>query len=220
MPGRSKPNPNLVFNFGLLEGQCIEIMGKQVVLGRDKSADVQLDSPYVSRQHAEICFKGGHWSITDLESKNGVFINSYRIQPGKMTPLKNRDQVQIGSVSAFKFNDPEATVHESDLHLKSSGLWIDETNQDVYLYDQRLAPALSDQQFGLLAALLHNEGDVMTYDEIAKVLWPGASEGVERAAIDNLISRIRHRLAELDPNHDFIETVRGVGRRFRQKKIL
>jgi DNA-binding response OmpR family regulator len=41
---------------------------------------------------------------------------------------------------------------------------------------------------------------------------------VESAAMDNAISRLRSRLAELDPDHEYLETVRGVGRRFVQRE--
>ena len=188
-----------------------------LVIGRDPETTVQLDSPYVSRRHAEIKYEQGQCTITDLDSKNGVFVNTIRIKPTEPYQLRHGDQVQIGSVSTLIFQDPEATIHESDLPLKSSGLWVDESNNDIYLYDRRLNPALSKQQFCLLAALMGKRGDVMRYEEIEAVLWPGASEGVEQAAIDNIISRIRSRLVELDAEHDFIETVRGLGRRFQQK---
>jgi DNA-binding response OmpR family regulator len=41
---------------------------------------------------------------------------------------------------------------------------------------------------------------------------------VESAAIDNAISRLRDRLAEVDETHDYVVTVRGVGRRFIQRE--
>jgi hypothetical protein len=217
MSEHTNPNPSLNFTNGLLKGQKLLVKPPGLVIGRDPDLFLQLDSPYVSRRHAEISYERGLCSITDLDSKNGVFVNTVRIKPQEPYQLRHGDQVQIGSVSTFLFHDPEATIHESDLPLKSSGLWVDESNHDVYLYGQRLNPPLSTQQFCLLAALMGKRGDVMRYEEIEAVLWPGASEGVEQAAIDNTISRIRSRLVELDAEHDFIETVRGLGRRFQQK---
>ena len=217
MSEHTKPNPCLNFTDGLLKGQKLLVKPPGLVIGRDPELPAQLDSPYVSRRHAEIRYERGQCTITDLDSKNGVFVNTIRIKPKVPCQLRHGDRVQIGSVSSFHFYDPEATIHESELPLKSSGLWVDESNHDVYLYDRRLNPPLSKQQFRLLAALMGRRGDVMRYEEIEAVLWPGASEGVEQAAIDNTISRIRSRLVELDAGHDFIETVRGVGRRFQQK---
>jgi len=217
---RAVQNPTLLFTAGLREGERVELhRRKTCIIGRDPSADVQLDSSFVSRQHAEIAFQGGYWFIEDLFSKNGVFKNAVRIQPGERVSLFNRDRVQIGNISTFEFHDPEATVHESEMRMASPGLWLDEPNLDVVIRDKRLTPPLSPQQFTLLAALVHKDGDVMTNATIEDVLWPGAAGGVESAAIDNAISRLRSRLAELDEEHDYIETVRGVGRRFVQREV-
>ena len=91
------------------------------------------------------------------------------------------------------------------------------SNRDVFIEEKRLEPPLSTQQYTLLAALMHQQGDVMTNEVIADVLWPEAAGGVENAAIDNAISRLRSRLAELDPGHEYLETVRGMGKRFVQR---
>lgn len=210
----AQSNPSLKFTFGLNAGETLLIKGKAVVIGRDPSADIQLESPYVSRQHAEIIFEGGYWFITDLFSKNGVFKNADRIQPGRRIPLNDRDQVQIGSISVFEFQDPEITVRQFEMRMLSRGLWLDEPNRQVYVHNRLLEPPLSQQQFVLLSALVQHSGDIMTNEAIAEVLWPGATGGVESAAIDNAISRLRARLAELDQEHEYIETVRGFGRRF------
>lgn len=208
----------LIFTFGLRQGEQFQISEMSMVIGRDPSADIQLDSLYVSRQHAKIERQGGYWFLTDLYSKNGVYRNTHRIQPGKPVRLNHRDQVQIGSVSAFTFHDPERTVRQSEVRLLAPGLHLDHPNRDVYIQGGLLEPPLSPQQFTLLAALVKNEGTLVTNEEIAAVLWPEAAGGVESAAIDNAISRLRDRLSELDDAHDYIETVRGVGRRFVQRE--
>lgn len=209
--------PTLAFNFGLREGEKFQLDETSTVIGRDPSADVQIDSPFVSRQHAKIEKQGGYWYLTDLFSKNGVFRNTNRIQPGKQVLLNHRDQVQIGGVSAFEFHDPERTIHQSEVRPLVTGLKLDQPNRDVYIQSQRLDPPLSPQQFTLLTALVAKNGNIVTNEEMANVLWPEAAGGVENAAIDNAISRLRDRLAELDQTHDYIETVRGLGRRFVQK---
>jgi DNA-binding winged helix-turn-helix (wHTH) protein len=209
--------PTLLFISGLREGDWVQIQAESCILGRDPSVDVQVSSPFVSRQHAEIHRVGGYWYITDLFSKNGIFINQVRVAPGDPIALRDQDEVQIGSVTVFKFRDPEATIHESQIQMRSPGLWLDEPNRDVYLQDTRLAPPLTPQQFALLSLLFHRGHAVVTNEEIAEVLWPEAAGGVESAAIDNAISRLRKRLAELDSGHDYIETVRGVGKRLRQR---
>ncbi len=216
-PGREYPW--LVFTSGLREGERVQLQTRVCILGRDPSADIWIQSPVVSRQHAEISCDGGYWFIIDLHSKNGVFKNLVRLEPGKRATLVDGDRVQIGSASIFEFNDPEATVHDSNIRMMSPGLWLDESNHDVYVFDVRLEPPLSPQQFTLLQALFQKQGDVLTNEEIADCLWPEAAGGVSNAAIDNAISRLNRRLMELDETHRYIDTVRGVGRRFVQRKL-
>jgi len=213
-------DPSLIFTVGLRQGERISLRGESFVIGRDISADIQLESPYVSRHHAEISSEGGYWFVTDLHSKNGVYQNLTRIKPGTRMSLNDQDKIQIGSVSTFEFHDPAATIHQAEKRMLVLGLWLDEPNREVYVFNKRLTPILSPQQFTLLSELVSKADDVMTNDEIAAVLWPEAAGGVESAAIDNAISRLRDRLRELDDAHEYIETVRGVGRRFIQRKPM
>ncbi len=215
---QEKETPKLLFLSGIRAGEQVQLRGISCIIGRDPSADLQLDSPFVSRHHAEIRSEGVYWTIADLFSKNGVFRNKARIEPGTPVLLQNLDEIQIGSVSVFRFLDPEDTLLESDLQMHSPGIWLDELNREVYVHNERLEPPLSQQQYDLLRTLFHRQREVVTNEMIAETLWPGAAGGVESAAIDNAISRLRSRLAELDPDHEYLETVRGVGRRFVQRE--
>ena len=212
-----KENTKLLFISGINEGEQMQIQGKICIIGRDPSADISLDSPFVSRHHAEIRSEGVYWTIADLYSKNGIFRNKARIEPGEPVQLLNNDEIQIGSVSVFRFLDPEDTLLEADLQMRTPGIWLDELNREVYVHNNKLDPPLSQQQFDLLAVLFHHQREVVTNEMIADALWPGALGGIENAAIDNAFSRLRSRLAELDPEHEYLETVRGVGRRFVQR---
>ena len=51
-----------------------------IVVGRGDGAGLVLDDPSVSRQHARIAFDGAMWSITDLGSRNGTFVDGRRIR--------------------------------------------------------------------------------------------------------------------------------------------
>ena len=48
-------------------------------IGRDDAADLRIDSRRVSRRHAVINCEGGVYSIDDLDSTNGTFVNGERI---------------------------------------------------------------------------------------------------------------------------------------------
>ncbi|HEX5036285.1 MAG TPA: sigma 54-interacting transcriptional regulator, partial [bacterium] len=53
-------------------------------LGRGDDCDISVNDPYISTRHAEIEFLNGHYHIRDLNSRNGTFLNDYRISNTKM----------------------------------------------------------------------------------------------------------------------------------------
>jgi pSer/pThr/pTyr-binding forkhead associated (FHA) protein len=71
-------------------------IGSQTIrIGRDARNDVVLDDKAITRVHAEVTREGGTFYITDLNSRNGVWINKQRIS-GK-TPLELGVPVTIGA---------------------------------------------------------------------------------------------------------------------------
>jgi pSer/pThr/pTyr-binding forkhead associated (FHA) protein len=65
----------------------------EVVIGRALESNVSVDSPLVSRRHAAIKRGDAGYSVEDLESGNGVFVNGERVQTA---PLRPNDTLQIG----------------------------------------------------------------------------------------------------------------------------
>ena len=70
--------------------------GKNVVVGRDKSADLWVNDPLVSRNHLRISEVNGRWVVTDLKSTNGVFIYGKRIRPDSEYVLEGSGQICLG----------------------------------------------------------------------------------------------------------------------------
>jgi hypothetical protein len=53
---------------------------------------------YVSRRHAQVVADGSGYTLEDLGSENGTFVNDLRIAPNQPVPLRNGDLVQVGKV--------------------------------------------------------------------------------------------------------------------------
>jgi pSer/pThr/pTyr-binding forkhead associated (FHA) protein len=53
---------------------------------------------YISRRHAQIVANGRGYSIEDLGSENGTFVNDMRLAPNHPHVLRNGDIVQIGKL--------------------------------------------------------------------------------------------------------------------------
>ena len=53
----------------------------------------------VSRTHALLRFTGEAITLTDLNSSNGTFVNTERLEPHKPRALHNGDELMLGSLS-------------------------------------------------------------------------------------------------------------------------
>jgi diguanylate cyclase (GGDEF)-like protein len=87
--------PCLVVLDGPRLGECVNVHGVPVVIGRDPQADFQLPHPSVSRRHCAVWFEHGLTWIRDLRSKNGLVINGHRISRAL---LNEGDHIRLGDV--------------------------------------------------------------------------------------------------------------------------
>lgn len=68
-----------------------------IVVGRSPEAEVFLDDVTVSRHHAEFRHGSNGWSVRDVGSLNGTYVNRVRVDDQQ---LRGGDEVQIGK---FRF---------------------------------------------------------------------------------------------------------------------
>ena len=67
------------------------------IIGRAKSADVFINYPTVSRTHGALVRKdSGNWTVYDLGSKSGVYVNSQIVD--EKCPVHSGDVINIGGV--------------------------------------------------------------------------------------------------------------------------
>jgi FHA domain-containing protein len=71
-----------------------------LVLGRGERAEIRLEDPFASAQHARIYEQGNAVVIEDLHSTNGTYLNEELLQAPR--PLHPGDRVRIGE-SEFAF---------------------------------------------------------------------------------------------------------------------
>lgn len=65
-------------------------------IGRLKESDLCLLHENVSRQHAQVLYRGGTWFVVDLDSKWGTFLNGVRLTKHKPSSLAGGDLLRIG----------------------------------------------------------------------------------------------------------------------------
>ena len=64
-----------------------------LIIGRDRTCELCIDDPQISRQHARIMRRADVITIEDLNSSNGTFLNGVRVKTGA---LKLNDLVTLG----------------------------------------------------------------------------------------------------------------------------
>src|ERR1700722_19955995 len=71
-----------------------------LVLGRGDRAEIRLEDPFASSQHARVYEQGNTVVVEDLDSTNGTYLNEELLQTPR--PLHPGDRVRIGD-SDFSF---------------------------------------------------------------------------------------------------------------------
>jgi hypothetical protein len=74
-------------------GEQFPLERTQTTIGRTPDCDIFLDDVTVSRRHAIVARGASGFTIEDLGSLNGTFLNRHRIEKAD---LENGDEVQIG----------------------------------------------------------------------------------------------------------------------------
>lgn len=190
-------------------GQRTLIEDEALTIGRDDDCQLVIADRQVSRQHARITLESEGYVLHDLGSKNGTFVNGQEVKGRRV--LKDGDEIQIALCCRLVFVDAEATAPLL-FQQRATGLRLDLDSKRVWVAGKELDPPLSLAQYRLLELLYQEPGRVYSRDDVVAIVWPeDEREGISEQAIDALARRLRERLAELDPDAQYIVTVRGHG---------
>lgn len=101
--GSSLATATLLVLQGIDQGKRVHLGEGTASVGRSPQNTVPILDTEVSRHHAELRSQSGVWSVSDLESSNGTFVNGESI---RSQVLKHGDQIQVGrTVLLFSVED-------------------------------------------------------------------------------------------------------------------
>ena len=112
-------------------GDPIPLNFEVMTIGRRNSCDICLNFPNVSGVHCELSFRNGVWSVKDMGSTNGVFVNGERIlqrvlPPGTVLDIskKHHYKVVYDAPDGVEIEDPseEVEVNFSQSLMEKAGL--------------------------------------------------------------------------------------------------
>jgi len=212
MEQEQSEQPILTVLEGKYANQFWPIDQEEITLGRDDICDIVIPERQISRKHLKIISTENVFFIEDLNSRNGTWINGQRIQGTH--EIFDGDEIHVALAVRMRFVGSGATAPlPFELPNNIGGrLRIDRESRRVFIGDDEIDPPLSLPQYRLLELLFINDGGVCTRDAVVEAVWPDVmGEGVSEQAIDALVRRLRDRLAEHDPDVQYIVTVRGHG---------
>jgi predicted component of type VI protein secretion system len=90
---------------------------RAAILGRLDTNDIPIHDKKASREHAKIYLQGQKFSIVDLNSSNGTFVNGDQITKRQ---LEDGDEIEIGTIK-MRFDHPElAQAQQASMSKRKS----------------------------------------------------------------------------------------------------
>jgi transcriptional regulator with GAF, ATPase, and Fis domain len=124
------------------KGRLVPLGEAEVSVGRDQANAVPIDDLAASRHHCVIRLSGERFQLTDLESRNGTFVNGV---PVRQRVLEHNDQIRVGgSVFLFLRSVPAEVPGggEPDSAAVARSTVLLTSDHSIYLDADKLAKSL------------------------------------------------------------------------------
>ena len=151
--------------------------GRSITIGRRNNNDIVIENLAVSGHHAKIDAIGDGFVLTDLQSKNGCFVNEQLVTSHW---LKHGDVVNIGKHTlVFAYQDGEDRPEE--FGGQADQTIVMDTNQYREMVNNTPspppdAPEKKKQIVGVLSYLAGGEGEVTLTKKLTKIGKDGSSD--------------------------------------------
>jgi hypothetical protein len=208
----AEDSPVLIGQSGPVQGGRWSIPPEGIILGREEGCNVIIVDRQVSRRHAKIDRHGGKTYLQDLASKNGTCLNGVRVK--EEVEIHDGDLIQIALAAGFIYvaSDSTMPLDFEGTAPRQGRIRLNPADHCVFVNEKVIDPPLSIHQYRFLEMLVLRGGGLVNRDDVIGIVWPGEDTGgITDQAIDALVRRLRDRLREVDPDREYILTIRGHG---------
>ncbi len=92
----------LVITKGPNPGRVVELTDDEITMGREPTNSLPIDERSLSRSHARLVRTSSGYTLQDLGSTNGTFVNGTNVTG--LYPLKNGDVISLGEAVTLEFH--------------------------------------------------------------------------------------------------------------------
>jgi predicted component of type VI protein secretion system len=148
-------------------GEYNIVPGKPLSIGRRPENDVAIDNLAVSGYHAKIDNIGTQYIFSDLQSKNGSFINEQMVTAHK---LKHGDVIMIGKHTlVFTYKEGEERPDDPDDEDLYQTMVMDTSQHREMMKKAKPEPEAKPDTRGVLSMLAGGQGDIVISKKLFKV---------------------------------------------------
>ena len=211
-------------------GGLIKLDRNEILIGRMSSCDIITEPKFtsVSQRHAILRKTPGGWAVIDVGtygkgSTYGTYINDIRLEPNKQIILHPGDEIRLGTkLGKYLRFLGEGTIPAPEPIRFGERLRIDIGKRYILLDERRLSVHLTHQEFELILMLWQKSGEVCTFTEICKRIWPTEKnlsldtvDADLRVRINTLVHALRRKIIPALDGLDILESYHGIGYRMR-----
>jgi hypothetical protein len=117
----------LIVRRGPQPNQIYELNKDSLTIGRDINNEIVINDPEVSRNHCRLTRGAGGYTLEDLGSTNGTFVNGQRLTGSR--PLASSDMIGMGETVTLGYESTLTPAVPVDPQAASSGTMIGQRPQ-------------------------------------------------------------------------------------------